>query len=294
MENIPAKTIITKSKAPDYWFGLDYNMNIYKGCSHGCIYCDSRSECYRVKDFGTVKPKENALLIIEKELKAKRMKGVVGTGAMTDPYNPLEKKLQLSRDALQLIKKYGFGVGITTKSDLVIRDIDVLTEIKKENDVIVNMTVTAADDDLSKKIEPHVATSGERFAAIKKLSEAGIFAGILLMPVLPFIEDNKENIGGIIRKAKEAGAKYIYAAFGVTQRAGQREYFHKKLDETFPGMKEKYEKTFGDKYNCESPHAKELYTFFKEECLKHGLLYKMADIIKAYKKGPRKIQESLF
>ncbi len=294
MDYIPAKTIISGFTADNSWFGHNYNMNIYKGCSHGCIYCDSRSECYRVENFDQVRAKEDALALIERELKSKRKKGVIGTGAMSDPYNPFEKELKLTRGALELINRYQFGISIATKSDLVLRDIDILKEISRHSPVLIKITITTSDDELCKKIEPNVAQSSNRFAAISKLSENGIFAGILLMPVLPFIEDSEENILSITKLAHESGAKFIYPAFGVTLRQNQREWYFKKLDELFPDLKEKYIKHYGNSYECRSLRAKELWGVFKNQCNREGILYKMEDIIKAYKKGHGVIQLSLF
>ena len=294
MEFIPAKTIISGYSANNSWFGHNYNMNIYKGCCHGCIYCDSRSECYRVENFDEVRAKENALAIIERELKSKRKKGVIGTGAMSDPYNPLEKDYKLTRGALELINRYRFGLSIATKSDLVSRDIDILKAISLHSPVLIKITITTSDDLLCRKLEPNVSVSSDRFATIRKLSEKGVFAGILLMPVLPFLEDTEENILSIIKLAHENGARFIYPAFGVTLRQNQREWFFNKLDEIFPSIKEKYITQFGNSYECRSPKAKELWGIFKKECDRLGILYKMEDIIKAYKKGYGETQLSIF
>ena len=294
MEFIPAKTIISGFTADNSWFGINYNMNIYKGCSHGCIYCDSRSECYRVKNFDQVRAKENALTIIARELKSKRRTGVIGTGAMSDPYNPFEKEYHLTRGALELINKHRFGVSIATKSDLITRDLDVLKAIQVHSPVLIKITITTYDDELCKKIEPNVAVSSKRFAAINELSNHGIFTGILLMPVLPFLEDNEENIKEIVRFAYESGAKFIYPAFGVTLRQNQRAWFYKKLDEKFPDLKQKYIKRYGNAYQCRSPKAKALWQVFRKECDKYGILYKMEDIINGYKQGYGEKQLSLF
>ena len=284
MEWIPAKTIITRTKDRS-WFGTRYNMNIYKGCSHGCIYCDSRSLCYRVENFNTVRAKENAISIIEKELRGRLGKGVIGTGSMSDPYNPLEAKYELTRQALELINQYRFGVAIATKSDLIARDIDILQKINKHSPVIVKMTVTTSDDSLCKKIEPHVCLSSQRLAALKKISEAGIFCGILMMPILPYIEDTEENIRSIVALAAENGANFIYPAIGMTMRIGQREYFYLELEKHFPELKKKYERQFGQRYYCTSPQVKHLWQVFVASCKAYGILYKMPDIIKVYQSG---------
>lgn len=294
MRYIPAKTIISDYTANNIWFGCNYNMNIYKGCHHGCIYCDSRSECYRVENFDEVRAKENALVLIERDLKSKRRTGVIGTGAMSDPYNRFEENYRLTRGALELVNTYRFGIAIATKSSLVARDTDILEKISSHSPVLVKITVTTCDDSLCKKVEPNAPLSSERFAAIKELSSRGIFTGILLMPVLPFIEDEPENVSGIIERAARSGAKFIYPAFGVTLRQNQRDYFFGKLDEAFPGVKQQYIRQYGNSYRCSSPRADELIDKFAGMCDDCGLLYKMDDIISAYKHGYENSQLSFF
>lgn len=294
MEFIDAKTIISGYCESSAWFGNNYNMNIYKGCCHGCIYCDSRSECYRIDNFDVVRAKKDALALINKELKSKKRTGVIGTGAMSDPYNPFEREYRLTRGALELINIHGFGVSIITKSDLIIRDIDILKKIKSHSPVLIKITVTTCNDALGKKIEPNVATSSKRFSAIKELTNNELFAGVLLMPVLPFLEDNEDNIREIVRLAHENGARFIYPAFGVTLRQNQRDWYYKKLDEKFPGIKQKYINQFGNNYECHSPKAKLLWQLFQRECDKVGIIYKMKDIIYAYKKEYENNQLSLF
>lgn len=284
MEFIKAKTILSKVKYGNSWYGIDYNMNLYRGCSHGCIYCDSRSNCYRIDNFDIVKGKENALQILEQELYKKREKGVVGIGAMSDTYNPLEKEYELTRGALRLLLKYGFGVSIDTKSDLILRDIDLLKEINSKNDVIVKFTITTPKDELAKIIEPRVCVSYRRLQAIKTLSDNGIFAGVMLNPVLPFITDKEEDLKELVRLASENGAKFIHTYMGMTLRENQRDYYFEKLDKYFSGLKQKYMRCYGARYNCKAINYKKLYKVFTEECKKYGILYKMSDIIKAYKK----------
>ena len=282
MNTIPAKNMLTRTKN-NFWFGTDYNMNIYRGCSHGCIYCDSRSDCYGIEAFDQVRAKESALSILEDNLRRKTLKGVVGTGAMSDPYNPLEKQHQLTRQALGLFKSYGFGVAIATKSPLVTRDNDLLAGIQQRSPVIVKITITCADDQLAQIIEPRVAPSSNRFAAIKELADCGIFSGVLLMPILPFINDTPANIKDIVVAAADHGARFIYPAFGVTLRDSQRLYFYDQLDVHFPGIKKEYLRSFGNAYSCASPQAKSLWATFTRECQRQGLLYKMEDIIARYK-----------
>lgn len=284
MKFIKAKTILSKVKYGDMWYGVNYNMNLYKGCLHGCIYCDSRSSCYNIDNFDMVRGKENALCILEKELSKKKEIGVIGIGAMSDTYNPLEKKYEQTRGALKLISKYDFGVSIDTKSDLILRDIDLLKEINEKNNVIIKFTITTPNDELSRKIEPNVCVSSKRFEAVKKLSDAGIFVGIMMNPVLPFITDKEEDIKELVRLASKAGAKFIHTYMGMTLRDNQRNYYYEKLDKYFIGLKEKYIKTYKDNYNCMVPNYKTLYKVFTDECKKYGILYNMKDIIKAYKK----------
>lgn len=284
MEFIKAKTILSKVKYGDSWYGVDYNMNLYRGCPHGCIYCDSRSNCYHIDNFDVPKLKENALLILENELSKKRDHGVVGIGSMSDTYNPLELKYEQTRKALKLLSKYNFGVSIDTKSDLILRDLDLLKEINSKNNVIIKFTITTPNDDLSKIIEPNVCISSKRFEAIKELSDNGIFTGIMMNPVLPFITDNIEDIKLLVKKAYESGAKFIQTYMGMTLRENQRDYYYEMLDKHFKGLREKYIKYYGERYNCAIPNYKELYKVFTNECDKYGILYNMKDIIKAYKK----------
>lgn len=289
MEYISAKTIVTKTKAPAKWFGIDYNMNIYKGCCHGCIYCDSRSDCYGVENFDQVRAKEKALEIIRDDLRRKTRSGVVGTGAMSDPYNPFERELELSRHALELCDAFGFGAAIATKSTLLTRDIDVLQSIAEHSPVLIKVTITTAEDELAAKIEPNVSRPAERFKMIEKLSGAGLYTGILLMPVLPFIEDNQENIGEIVRWAQMSGAKFIYPAFGMTLRGNQRDWYYRKLNELFPGegLAEAYQKKYGGAYECVSPRARKLWEYFAGECKERQIAYRMEDIISQYKRAYR-------
>lgn len=295
MNTIPAKTIITK-KADSSWFGTDYNMNIYKGCNHGCIYCDSRSDCYQISDFDTVHAKENAISIIQDELRKKVKSGVVGTGSMSDPYNPYELKYQLTRQALELIDTYHFGISIATKSDLICRDIDILKRVKEHSPVICKITISSASDDICRKIEPRVCVSSKRFEAIHKLTESGIYTGILMMPLLPYLTDTIENVRNIVQTAYANGAKFIYPLFGVTMRSGQREYLYQKLAEQFPNqnLMQIYLSKYGSSYECHSPRERELQQVFIEECNRFGIIFTMEDIITTYKMGYDYQQLSLF
>ena len=294
---IPAKSIISGYKDDNQWFGINYNMNLYRGCCHGCIYCDSRSECYQIENFDLVRGKDNAINLIKQELQSKRKKGVVGTGAMSDPYNPFESKELLTRKALEQVNHYKYGISIITKSPLITRDIDILKQIQHNAPTIIKMTITTYDDELCKKIEPNVAPSSERFEAVKELSKNGIYTGILLMPILPFINDSEENIRTIVRKSAECGAKFVFVyGFGVTLRDVQRDYYFNQLKRIFPttNLVQQYIKTYGNRYMNESIHSDYLWKIFEEECEKNNLLYKMSDIIQDYKNPFYGTQLSLF
>lgn len=297
MQYIKVKTIVSQAKNNDNWFGINYNINIYQGCCHGCIYCDSRSNCYQIIDFDRVRAKENSTEIIKNELRSKRNKGVIGTGAMSDPYNPFERKLMLTRKALEEIDSNRFGVAIATKSDLVVRDIDILKRIQSHSPTLIKMTITTYDDNLCKKIEPSVCESSRRFEAIKKLSDNGIYVGVLLMPILPFINDSEENIKNIIKKAYESNAKFVFSyGLGVTLRQNQRQYYFDQLNKLFPGnnLPQRYINTYKESYINPASNNKKLWRVFKEECEKYNLLYKMEDIIKDYKTNYEKTQISWF
>ena len=295
MQTIPAKTIIGRTQNTS-WFGTDYNMNIYKGCCHGCIYCDSRSDCYQIQEFDTVRAKENAVLLIRDELRKKTKTGVIGTGSMSDPYNPFEEKHRLTRQALEYIDEYHFGISIATKSDLICRDIDLLQRIQSHSPAICKITITTLDDELAGKIEPGACVSSRRFKAVQELSEAGIFTGILMMPLLPGLTDTMDNVMAIIHAAKNSGARFIYPMFGLSLRNGQREYLYQKLDELFPelSLRQTYVRLYGSSYVCHSPNSPKLYPLFTQECKKLGILYKMEEIIAAYKKKYQYQQLSLF
>ena len=215
---------------------------------------------------------------------------------MCDPYNPFEETEQLTRRAMELLNAFEFGVHVLTKSSLIARDADVFQGIAEHSPVLCQVTVTTAEDRLSKLIEPNVSVTSERLEALAKMSESGLFTGIVMTPLLPFIEDTEENVLGIVRMAKECGARSVYPMFGLTMRSGQREYFYKKLGENFPnsGLAERYAKTYGERYVCNSPHIKRLWKVFTEECQKLGLLYEMRDIIASYKLGYGDSQLSFF
>ena len=268
---IQAKSILSKIRTKDPYFGISYNMNLYRGCQHACIYCDTRSECYGINDISKISVKSNALELLTKELRSKRKnRATIGTGSMNDPYMPIEKELELTRRALRIIASERFPVHIITKSSLAMRDADVLQEISKIY-AAVSFTITTYNDNLAKRLEPAAPKSSDRFEAMKHIAKLGIYTGVTLMPVLPFINDTKENIENILKKAKDSGASYIIAMFGVTLRKGSRDYFYSALDKQSPDTKELYQSTFGEQYICNSPNYKMLNDIFYSLSAKLGI-----------------------
>lgn len=265
-------------------------MNLYRGCSHGCIYCDSRSKCYQMNhDFEDIEVKENALELLEAALRRKRKRCMIGTGAMTDPYLPLEKKLGYTRKALLLIEKYGFGVALQTKSDLVLRDLDILRQINEKTKAVVQMTLTTADEKLCRIIEPNVSTTNERFEALKALRDAGIPTVVWLCPVLPFINDTEENIRTILGMCVEAGVRGVLCfGMGLTLREGNREYFYRQLDIHFPRLKERYIREYGNNYMVDSPRSTELMRLFHRICEENGILHSNDQIFEYLRKFEEK------
>lgn len=249
-------------------------MNIYRGCLHGCIYCDSRSLCYQMKHkFEDIEVKANAVELLENALRRKRNKCMIGTGAMSDPYMPIEEKLSNMRKCLEVIERYGFGVTMITKSTKVLRDLDLLKKINEKSKCVVQMTLTTYDEDLCRIVEPNVETTYERFRALKILRDNGIPTVVWLCPILPFINDTEENIRGILDYCVRAKVKgIINFDMGVTLRDGNRAYFYKKLDEHFPGLKEKYIRMYGNSYQLSSPNSRQLNMIYKSECIKNGIM----------------------
>jgi DNA repair photolyase len=274
IKEIKARVILNTVRQPDEWFGLKYNMNLYRGCQHQCIYCDSRSACYQIENFSDILVKANAIELLRKELSRKRVKGTIGTGSMNDPYMPIEAQRELTRQSLQVIAEHRFPVHIITKSDLVLRDLDLLRQISQVF-AAVSLTITTADDGLAMKIEPGAPAASARFDALKVLSQKGIIAGVTLMPVLPFLEDNLENIHQIVIRAHQAGARYIIPAFGMTLRDRQRDHYFQKLDLHFPGLKGKYQRKFGLSYHASANHAADLERKFRDWCRELNIATRM-------------------
>ena len=267
MHFVDAKGILTGSSG-------HYGMNIYRGCSHGCIYCDSRSNCYQfTHDFEDIEVKQNAPELLEKALKSKRQKCMIGTGSMSDPYMHCEEKLRLTRKCLEIILKYGFGVAIQTKSDRILQDIDLLEEINKNSKCVVQMTLTTYDDKLCNIVEPNVCNTKRRIEVLEMMKERGIPTIVWLTPILPFINDTEENITSILEECVRVDVKGVIAfGMGLTLREGDREYYYAALDKHFPGLKERYIKTYGNVYELSVPNAKGLMDIFKRICCSGGMM----------------------
>lgn len=271
-------------------------MNLTRGCTHGCIYCDSRSKCYQMThDFEDIEVKSNAIELLEDALKRKRKKCMIVTGAMSDPYTSLETSINHTRKALEVIEKYGFGVSIQTKSTRILRDIELLKKINSNAKCVVQMTLTTFDESLCKIIEPNVSSTSERFDALKVFRDNGIPTVVWLSPILPFINDTEENLRGILNYCIEAKVKGILCfGFGVTLREGDREYFYSKLDEHFPGLKKDYQRIYGDDYSVMSPNHVYLMKIFIEECKKHQIVSDVDEIFKYIGEYESSEQLSLF
>ena len=274
-------------------------MNLYRGCSHGCIYCDSRSKCYQMNHaFEDIEVKENALELLERALQSKKKRCMVGTGAMTDPYIPLEEKLQMTRGALEIIAKHGFGVAIQTKSTRILRDLDLLVKINEKSKAVVQMTLTTHDDALCRILEPNVPVTSQRVSALKQFRDAGIPTVVWLCPILPFINDTKENIEGILQSCIEAEVKGVICFnIGLTLREGNREYFYAQLDKHFPGMKERYIRSYGNAYELNSPRNAELMRLYHRICEKAGMMHDYREIftyLHAFESKETHLQMSLF
>ena len=257
-------------------------MNLYRGCSHGCIYCDSRSRCYHMEHaFEDIEVKENAVDLLENALRRKRKKCMIGTGSMTDPYIPLEMETGHLRKALHLILQYGFGFTVITKSDRILRDLDLLQKINETTKCVVQMTVTTADEELCRKIEPNVSSTRERFEALKRLRDAGIPTVVWMTPILPFINDTKENISRILDMCGEANVYGVICfGMGLTLRDGNREYFYEQLDRLFPRLKERYIRVFGNQYVAESPDSCCLMRLFHRMCGERGIVHDNEEIFR--------------
>ena len=274
-------------------FTSDYGINLYRGCTHGCIYCDSRSEIYQINHkFEDIEIKENAVELLKKEL-VKRKPFMIGTGAMTDPYVPIEKRLQHVRKCLKVIYRYGFGFACLTKSDLVLRDLDLLKKINEKSKAVVQITLTTEDDDLCKIIEPNVCPTSRRVEVLKKLNEANIPTVVWLCPILPYINDTEENINGILDSCIETNVRGVLNLdMGLSLRKGNREYFYKKLDEHFPGLKERYIEEFADSYFIHSRHNRKLKWILNKRCRENGILSKADEIFEYMHEFPSKSFQS--
>ena len=271
-------------------------MNIYRGCTHGCIYCDSRSRCYQfTRPFEDVEVKSNAAELLDAELRSKRKRCMIGTGAMSDPYMHCEKELMLTRKCLEVVLRHGYGLAVQTKSDLIMRDIDLLDEINRTAKCVVQMTVTTADDRLCGIVEPNVCRTSKRFEVLEKMRERNIPTIVWMTPVLPFINDTCENITALLNECVRVGVKGIICfSMGVTLREGDREYFYAALDRHFPGLKEKYIKTYGDAYDVPSPRNAELMRIMSDICGKNGILHTPSECFGYMNELPEKFEQMTF
>jgi len=265
MHFVDAKTILSSHNG----------INIYRGCTHGCIYCDSRSDCYHTpKPFEDIEVKQNAVELLEEALKKKRHKCMIGTGSMTDPYMHCEKDLLYTRRCLEVIDRYGFGVTVHTKSDLVLRDLDLLKSINNKSKAVLQMTLTTCDDELCKKIEPNVCVTSKRVQVLDIFNQNNIPSVVWLCPFLPGINNTFENLNALLSMCKQVNVKgIIFYGIGLTLRSGNREYFYKMLDKGFPGKKEQYIKRFGDAYEINSSNNMELSAYFHEFCEKNNIIH---------------------
>ena len=291
-ETFSAKRLLLPQGGMANFFAASDTLNLYRGCNHGCIYCDTRSECYHIDRFDTVRHKENCIAMLEGELRRKKQAGTVMMGAASDPYNHLEEKLCITRQALELLRRYHFGAGISTKGALVARDAEVLCGIGKNAPCWVAFSITAAKDSLSALIEPGAPVSSLRFRAMAALAKAGVFTGIWLNPVLPFLTDDWENLRTLLQATKESGGRFALCHFGMTLRTGNREYFFAALDKepSFRGIKQKYADSFQLSYGCPSPNAEKLYGLFHKECKRLGLLDSFPEVNRAMREGcPKQI-----
>ncbi|WP_273475795.1 SPL family radical SAM protein [Methanobrevibacter woesei] len=265
-------------------------MNLYRGCTHGCIYCDSRSKIYNMNhDFEDIEVKQNSLELLKKALKSKKEKCMIGTGSMTDPYIPLESKLEFVRNSLKLIYRYGFGFTCITKSDLILRDLDLLKKINEKAKTVVQITLTTADEDLCRKIEPNVCTTKRRVEVLKKLNDVDIPTVVWLTPFLPYINDTEENINELLDYCIETNVKGIICFnIGLTLRDGNRQYFYKKLEESFPGLKNRYIEKYGSNYVLESENNRQLMDLFYKKTAENNILNKPDDVFRYLRDFPNK------
>lgn len=256
------------------------NMNLSRGCVHGCIYCDSRSDCYQMDhDFSDVAIKANAIPLLSESLRHRRKKGMIGCGSMSDPYQPIPEVLSLTRDAIETVSRYGFGMTLITKSDLILQDLDRICELNRKSRFVLQMTLTCMDDALSRRIEPNVCPTSRRIEVLEQFRDAGIPTVVWLTPVLPCITDTTENIEGILSACQKAGVSgIVWFGAGVTLRSGNREHFYRELDRSFPGMKERYMRAFGESYVCTSPDHRKLDALVRSFCRKNQILYRPDEV----------------
>lgn len=290
MHEVQAKAILSAQNG----------MNLYRGCTHGCIYCDSRSACYQINhDFEDVEVKINALELLEQALRRKRRRCMIGTGSMCDPYMPLERRYGLTRRCLEIVERYGFGITLLTKSDLVLRDLDLLKRINEKAKCVVQMTLTTCDAELCRVLEPNVCDTTRRAEVLDILRAEGIPTVVWLTPILPFINDTERNIVGLMEICVRAGVKGVvtFNGLGLTLRDGDRQYYYRKLDEHFPGLKRRYMQTYGNAYELPVPDSDRLMGIVRESCDRNGILWRTDEVFEylhAFEDPMSGVQLSLF
>ena len=236
--------------------------------------------------------KQNAPELLEQALKSKRQKGMIGTGSMSDPYMHCEEKLGLTRKCLEIIYENGFGVAVQTKSDRIMRDIDLLEAINERAKCVVQMTLTTWDDRLCGILEPHVCNTKRRVEVLEEMRKRGIPTVVWLTPILPFINDTAENVRAILEACAQVRVKGIICFdMGLTLREGDREYYYAALDRHFPGMKERYIRTYGSAYEVPSPQSGPLMALFRDFCRDHGILYKPEECFEYMNRLPEKYHQ---
>ena len=289
MHFVDAKGILTGGKGR-------YGMNIYRGCTHGCIYCDSRSKCYQfTHPFEDIEVKRNAPELLEQALKSKRQKCMIGTGSMSDPYMHCEEQLGLTRKCLEVICRYGFGAAVQTKSDRILRDIDLLEAINRKAKCVVQITLTTWDDELCRKLEPNVCNTKRRIEVLEAMRDRGIPTVVWMTPILPFINDTEENVQALLEACGRARVKGIISfGMGLTIREGDREYYYAALDRHFPGLKERYIRTYGGAYELPSPNTGRLMKLFRTYCREHGIMDREEDCFAYMSHLPDRFEQMSF
>lgn len=288
-----ARQVFHPAKAPSRWFGIDFHANLYWGCPHGCLYCDLLADCRPGEDFSRVTHRPDVLEVLARELAGKPKDAVIAFGSAADPYNGTEAENRLMRKALEMVDAAGLGAAVTTKSDLVLRDVDVLKRIASHSPLVVLFPISTFNDAVCRKLEPAAPKPSERFRTLGKLSAEGLLCGVKMIPIIPFLNDTEDNVRDIIRSAKAAGARFVYPSFGIQFREGQSERFMTMIEREFPGLRNVFMDTYGMKSACISPQAPKLKKVFVFECKKQKMLYGMKDIVRLIRPD-KNVQLKLF